>query len=214
MGGTIQPYYVDPLCKLIYSIDKRPLVQPDERGFYAKYPENSSARMIRQLEKTFPSIISDKIMIFDCDASEIDNDEIIEKPNICFIDGEHTNAAVYSDFKFCLEVCQPNAIIAFHDADIIFKGIQRIKDYLIKNSIGFKGIMLGGCVYAILLNEAVKTYSDKLKPFCKSESDYFKKSRNFLFKERLKNSIRRRIPLIYSGMKLAKKIVISPRNKS
>lgn len=32
LGGTIQPYVVDPVCKLVYSIDKRPDFQPDERG--------------------------------------------------------------------------------------------------------------------------------------------------------------------------------------
>jgi|TARA_Y100000310_G_scaffold9823_1_gene10549 hypothetical protein len=55
LGGTIQPYYLDPSCAKIYSIDKRPLVQPDERGVEFHYPDNSSSRMLEGLAAAFPS---------------------------------------------------------------------------------------------------------------------------------------------------------------
>ena len=32
LGGSIQPHLLDPKCNKIYSIDKRPSVQPNERG--------------------------------------------------------------------------------------------------------------------------------------------------------------------------------------
>ena len=32
LGGSIQPHLLDRHCAKIYSIDKRPLNQPDERG--------------------------------------------------------------------------------------------------------------------------------------------------------------------------------------
>lgn len=210
LGGSIQPHYVDPLCKLIYSIDKRPLVIPDERGRNFEYPDNSSARMLSMLANTFPSVNSRKIEVFDCDASDVDHSDITEKPHLCFIDGEHTNSAVFSDFKFCLDNSCPDSIICFHDANFIFRGIQSIKAYLSEKSLRFEGIMLGGCTYVILLNEAVETYSDKLRPFCQSESNYFKKARILLLKERLNH----RWPLIYRGLRLAKRVVMSPRRWS
>ena len=82
LGGTIQPYYVDLRCRLIYSIDKRPLLQPDERGQIFEYPANSTARMLENLRNTFPHANHNKMITFDCDASEINTNIIAEKPHI------------------------------------------------------------------------------------------------------------------------------------
>jgi hypothetical protein len=136
----------------------------------------------------------------------VDPIEIAEKPNLCFIDGEHTNTAICSDFNFCLKVCHPNAIIAFHDTYLVFKGIEEIKNYLHSKSIKFQGSMLAGCTYAILLNEAVDNYADKIEICTQSESDYFAQARKDLWKARLIN----RIPLwreIYMGYKNFARIV-------
>ena len=45
IGGSIQPHLLDDRCARIFSIDKRPLRQPDERGVDYLYPDNSTARM-------------------------------------------------------------------------------------------------------------------------------------------------------------------------
>ena len=44
LGGSIQPYLVDPRCTKIYSIDPRPFVGPDDRseGWLAVYEGNST----------------------------------------------------------------------------------------------------------------------------------------------------------------------------
>ena len=191
LGGTIQPYFVDPICKLIYSIDKRPELQPDERGKLYRYNNNSTERMLSNLSQAFPSIAEKKIINFDSDARELEPSKIIEKPNLCFIDGEHTNRAVISDFMFCLQVCHPDAIIAFHDVGFIFKGIKIIKKYLAKNSIQFQGFKLGGSVYAILLNEAISAYADKLDTLSINEREYFRNASKKLWKIRWKNRIGR-----------------------
>ena len=208
LGGTIQPHYIDPECKLIYSIDKRPLVQPDGRGCDYKYSENSTTRMLDNLHKAFPSMTK-QLVTFDVDAANVDTSLIKEKPVLCFIDGQHTDDAVFSDFEFCLKVCQPDAIIAFHDAWIVVRGLQRIKKTLIGNSIRFEPIMLGGSIYAILLNDAAEAYADKLKPYAQSEADYFKHAERQLLKVRLKNAVRRLMDsnrvtafLLRSGMRI------------
>jgi len=187
LGGTIQPHYVDPLCKLIYSIDKRPEFQPDERGRLFHYSNNTTERMLKNLSHAHPSIVETKIKTFDSNTCNVDLNEITEEPNFCFIDGEHTNQVVFSDFKFCLQVCHPNSIIAFHDSNLIFKGIKMIKKYLSNNSIQFRGYKLGGSVYAILLNEANSAFADKLKPFSVDENEYFSIARKRLWKIRLRN---------------------------
>ncbi len=203
-GGTVQQHYIDPLCKLIYSIDKRGHIQPDERDQEFEYPDNSTASMLRNLSDEFPFVDRNKIRTFDCDASEFKTEEITEKPNLCFIDGEHTNKAVFSDFKFCLEVSHHDAIIVFHDTCFVFKGINKIKRYLSDSSIRFKGYMLDDSIYVILLNEATDIYSETIAPFSKNESDYFKEARKILLKIRMKNRIKK-FPLVNQALQWRKK---------
>src|SRR5215472_7948487 len=65
LGGTLQTHLLDPRCALIYSIDKRPLVQPDEYSGTWHYPENSTQRMLAGLRKSFPQSSAEKIQTFD-----------------------------------------------------------------------------------------------------------------------------------------------------
>ena len=53
LGGSIQPYLMDPQCSQIYSIDPRPRQQPDDRcpGYIANYEHNTTERMLELLEK-------------------------------------------------------------------------------------------------------------------------------------------------------------------
>jgi Methyltransferase domain len=185
LGGSVQPHYGDSLCTRINSIDPRPAIQPDERGRSYEYSDNSSARMLANLHSAFPSIDAHKVQVFDCDVRAIDPSAIDERPRLCFIDGEHTNAAVLRDFNFCLEVCEIDAVIAFHDAGIVFRGIREIKRELAARSIQFEGLMLGGCVYAILLRGAIETYGPRLRPFRRNEAIYFSQASVSLQKSRL-----------------------------
>ena len=98
LGGSIQPHLLDSKCRRIVSIDKRPLSQPDERGFDFVYQNNSTARMMETLAKVSEN--REKITTVDGDSKTIDPSEIADKIQLCFIDGEHTDEAVVSDFKF------------------------------------------------------------------------------------------------------------------
>jgi hypothetical protein len=187
LGGTIQPHYADPLCQMIVSIDKRPLSQPDERGINFEYHNNSTDRMLNCLQNAFPEIHINKIRTYDCESCSVGGSEMSQKPDLLFIDGEHTNRAVYSDFMFCVDVCDHNAIIALHDATVIFKGIHNIKKYLIDKSIRFKGIMLGGSVYAVLFNHAIEMYAGSLEIFKQNEAEVFSRAKTDLFRMRLRN---------------------------
>jgi len=187
LGGTIQPHYVDSRCRLIYSIDKRPLIQPDERGQMYEYRENSTGRMRHNLHTAFPQVDPAKLQTFDCDASEVPHGDIETRPSLCFIDGEHTNPAVVSDFNFCRAVCASDAVIGFHDTCFVFEGLDEIKRELAARGERFVGLKLGGSVYVLLLGAAIERYAGALKAFAQDETAYFTKAARDLSRIRLAN---------------------------
>jgi len=164
MGGSIQPHLMDYHCRKVYSIDKRiysrPLEDDNKAEFTPfRYKDNSTETMLEILKQICPEQIG-KIICFDDDAKNINPSLIEEKVDLCFIDGEHTDKAVFSDFLFCLTVINhERGIIAFHDSSIVYKGIMAITRELKKHHIKFRAIKLGGSVYAIALGHS-QPYSD------------------------------------------------------
>jgi hypothetical protein len=153
LGGSIQPHLLDPQCRTIYSIDKRPLEPPDDRGQTFRYEGNSTARMLallRALDPDHPELTG-KIVCFDADARDIDPARITDPPDLCFIDGEHTRAAVLSDFAFCQRVCAPRAVICFHDDWILYPALAEILRSLKRQGIPVRALKLRGSTFAILL---------------------------------------------------------------
>lgn len=158
LGGSLQPYLADARCKRIYSIDPRPSQQPDDRslGFTDYYKENSTERMLNMLRGVGYGDV-EKIECFALDASEVDPSRIITSPQIAFIDGEHTNRAVISDFQFCAKVIRDDGVILFHDFDIIYPAIIEICHQLSKQSRAHLPMRLEGNVFAICLDPSVVT---------------------------------------------------------
>jgi hypothetical protein len=153
LGGSIQPYLLDPKCRKIYSIDLRPLEVPDDRGVRRSYEGNSTERMLANLRRIDPHQVS-KIVCFDSDAKEVDPQLISEGPDLCFIDGEHTKAAVLSDSDFCLRVCAPNAIIYFHDDAVIYPALDKILRSLNERQTRHCAFKLQGVTFAIALGDS------------------------------------------------------------
>jgi hypothetical protein len=153
LGGTLQPHLMDPLCTKIYSIDPRPLIVDDERGQKQKYIDNSTEKMLRLLSEVAPEQLH-KLTPIDSAAFDIDTYTIVPKPDLCFIDGEHTNKAVLADFDFCRKVIAPDGAIAFHDSDLVYKGIRKILAKLQFDGIRHKPLKLGGSVFAIALGDS------------------------------------------------------------
>jgi predicted O-methyltransferase YrrM len=151
LGGSIQPHLLDPLCRRIYSIDKRPYSQPDARGYDWIYQNNSTARMIELLSEVSPD--TSKIITIDGDTKSIDLSQVSESVDLCFIDGEHTDTAVLSDFKFCLSVLKDNGAIVFHDAQITYNGIAACIEHLQKNDVKFNAYALPNIVFVIEIGE-------------------------------------------------------------
>jgi len=150
LGGSIQPHLQDAKCKRIYSIDKRPLHQPDNRGVDYTYLNNSTQRMLDLLAEVAPT---DKIRTIDGDTRQLSPGQIEEKMQLCFIDGEHTDEAVVSDFKFCLEVLDENGAITFHDLAITYNAIAACVEHLQNNGIKFHAYGLPDIVFVIEIGD-------------------------------------------------------------
>jgi hypothetical protein len=200
LGGTLQSHLVDSQCQRIYSIDKRPVEQADEYSGACYYPGNSTRRMLDGLQAAYPGSSIQKIETFDSDAREIDRRSISLKPDFCFIDGEHTDKAVVSDFDFCLGVCHPNGIIAFHDANVIADGLMRIKRRLNESKVRFRGFLLPRHVYVILLNDAID--NAEIREASLDEVRYMKEVRWALLKAR----VSRRYPALQKIWRASKRL--------
>ncbi len=153
LGGSIQPHLLDERCKKIYSLDPRPAQQPDDRssGYVAYYENNSSERMLALLRGLMPEGIA-KIACIDLDASQVDVARIRTAPDLIFIDGEHTQRAVLSDFQFCGKVVEKNGAILFHDFYMIYPGIVEICRALDRQGRCYLPLKLDGCVFGIFFD--------------------------------------------------------------
>lgn len=122
-GGTLQSLVADPHCVRIVSIDSRPSFQPDERGEKYYYPHNSAARMLELLRQV-PGAQVEKILTIDAATDTIAPASVPYRPDFCFVDGEHTDAVVVRDARFCLALTGQNGCIVVHDANVIYRGLD------------------------------------------------------------------------------------------
>jgi hypothetical protein len=168
LGGSIQPHLIDPKCEKIYSIDSRPFQQPDDRkpGHLCTYVDNSTSRMLNLLSDVDKNGVA-KIQCFDSDASEIDPNEVYPKPQMIFIDGEHTKRAVLSDFEFCSKVVSNDGAILFHDAWIVYPAIQEIIKSLKRSDREFLPVLLDGFIIMILFDVEMVQKDPNLKSMYK-----------------------------------------------
>jgi hypothetical protein len=151
LGGSIQPHLLDDRCRRIYSIDKRPAVQPDERGIDYVYRNNSTARMLDGLRQVSADL--DKIVTIDGETRDLDPGGVKDRVQLCFIDGEHTDGAVLTDFKFCLGVLDAGGAIVFHDAQITYNGIADCIRLLEDNSYDFHAYSLPNIVFVVEIGD-------------------------------------------------------------
>lgn len=153
LGGSLQTHVQDPRCRKIYSIDKRLFDNvPDVRGSFFNYPDNSTAHMLGLLRPLAPEQLG-KVVCFDADARDLNPSSLEERPHLWLIDGEHTDEAVLSDFRFCLSACRPDALIAFHDSNLVYRGIAAALRHLSDNSVRFAAYRLPDLVFFVALGD-------------------------------------------------------------
>ena len=153
LGGSIQPYLLDSRCAGIISIDKRVLTQPDERGKTYRYRHNSTQKMLDNLGNVSRAQVG-KITTFDSDVGTLNPSAMPFRPDVCFIDGEHTDRAVVRDFAWCLSVVTTPGVIYFHDSNVVFRGLSSIVRCLTDSGVTFHAYNLPTSVFVIELGGA------------------------------------------------------------
>lgn len=121
LGGSLQSFIVDPRCHAIVSIDRRDEVSEDERSELPEYPDNTTSRMLEHLSSVSGADIA-KLTAIEGSTDRLDPADF--RADLCLIDGEHTNAAVLRDARFCRQVVRDRGVIAFHDRILVDDGIR------------------------------------------------------------------------------------------
>ena len=183
LGGTLVPHLVDPLCRHVFSIDKRPSSQPDERGVMFDYKENTTSRMLEALEPHVPASAFLKLTTCDADVSELNADQIPIKVDLAFIDAEHTNVAVFRDFLSTMNFLAESSVVAFHDANLICDGLQNIEYFLQHQGTKFRSFFLPDVMYAIIIGDFVGMAGQALQRFSVDREKFIHQSRISLWKE-------------------------------
>jgi hypothetical protein len=149
LGGSLQPHVLDPSCAVMHSIDPRPLEQPDARGPRLAYPGNSTERMLSNLDRLSQDARI-RIRCYEQSTASLPPTAIDPRPQLCFIDGEHTDDAVTTDFAFCRQVLAPSGgLILFHDAAIIYNALADILKELDEAGEPYRAWALPDVVFAI-----------------------------------------------------------------
>lgn len=163
IGGTLLPHLLDPACRQVISVDKRPAGQLDQRGVIFDYPENSTARMLKTLEPHVPACAFSKLTTFDSDIAEVDVAAVPLKVDFAFIDGEHTTPAAFRDFLNLTRFLAPSAVVAFHDAHILFDAVANVEAFLKYQRVEFRSFFLPGVVYVLLTGDFIALASEALQ---------------------------------------------------
>jgi hypothetical protein len=125
-GGSLLPHLIEPDCIYAASIDKRPDLQPDERARVFDYRGVTTAAMIENVRPYVALSGLKKLSTFECDASDLAPSELGRQLDLVLIDGEHTNVAAFSDFMSMLPMLSENALVLFHDDNLLTDAIENI----------------------------------------------------------------------------------------
>jgi len=121
LGGSLQALIRDPRCVEIVSIDARPDVAPDDRLGQVAYEGTTTEQMLEHL-RSLPGADLTKLRTFDASTEDLE-DVGPFRPQLCFIDGEHTHEAALRDARFCHRV-MGDGMLAFHDRAIVNPAIE------------------------------------------------------------------------------------------
>jgi hypothetical protein len=147
LGGSLTPFVRDPKCASILSIDDRGRTQPDERGKSFDYSQITHETMLSTLERHGLSVA--KIQVFDGSVSAYSGNDA--RYDLLFIDGEHTDWACFRDFIHGMKLMKSDAIVAFHDSNIIWKSLKLIQEYLASTHIRYEFYKAAGSQVSCVL---------------------------------------------------------------
>jgi len=180
LGGSLVPHLLDARCRHIYSIDKRPPAQPDERGVAFTYDNNSTQRMLDILARNVPALSLSKLETRDVDCANLTAQDIVARPDIVLIDAEHTNVAVVSDFLNVFKFCKEDTIFCFHDANLIPDGLRNIESILKYLGVPHQAFVLPDVIFAICAGRFAEICEKELKQYAFEKNRYFEEAKKSL----------------------------------
>lgn len=183
MGGTLLPHVNDARCRRVISIDKRPDAQPDERGQMFEYVHMNTNIMFDAIRPFVSLAELQKVTAIDADASQVSPYTIGDAIDLALIDGEHTNVAAYSDFFSVLPNLASDALVAFHDTNLVSDAIKNIQVYLSYSGIAHRLFCLPACVSVIALRGSIGAASEAFAPYALGEAAYIRSSKQNLREE-------------------------------
>jgi hypothetical protein len=110
-----------------------------------------------------PAEMLRKLITFECDASELRTKTISERVDLVLIDGEHTDRAAFRDFLSILPLVKDDAVIVFHDAQLIHDAIFNIESMLNYVGKSFYGCFALDNVYAMGLGSSSALVENSLR---------------------------------------------------
>jgi hypothetical protein len=182
LGGSIFPHFVDARCASIVSVDPRPPSQPDERGKTFDYEGNSSARMIEVLSVAAGENAANKVRVIDQDIMEVSPAEVGQGIHFTLIDAEHTNRAAFRDFTCALRMIESNAIIAFHDSNLLVDALWNIEAFLSFIGRAHRGFYLPDVIYAVAFGNLIDTATAALGAYCLDPEGFYRSSKSSLWR--------------------------------
>lgn len=171
-GGSLLPYLYDEACAHIISIDPRPTAINDERATAILYPADGEEQMLANL-KAFAPV--DRIKTIRADIRDA-SPAGLPKAQLALIDGEHTNVACFSDAERLLDFIDQDAVILFHDANLIADALQnymRMLDRLHRPNVLF---IVEDCVAVIGLGRYCEAVAQEFGPIAFPLNTYIQKA--------------------------------------
>ncbi|MGB7973242.1 MAG: class I SAM-dependent methyltransferase [Roseiarcus sp.] len=177
IGGTLAPHLADPYCYAAISIDPRPSEQEDARGRSFIYNGNSTSRMIEVLQQALPEGCLAKLSTFDLDAAEVCHADLPARAELLLIDGRHTTTAAFSDAMSLVPAMASDAIISFHDSNLVADAIQNFERYLACAGVEFATVFLRDQVCAIGLRGMAERVAQELGPYALDRTQFLSEAR-------------------------------------
>jgi hypothetical protein len=151
LGGSLQAVIADPACRVVVSIDPHIDSAPDDRGRPSRYSEVTTEAMRANLARV-PGADLAKLVCLESSTLQLDPNAV-ERPDLCFVDGEHTAAAALRDARFCRRALRDDGCVVFHDAQIVYRGIKRFLDDLAAQETAFTAYTLPSALFVVELGK-------------------------------------------------------------
>jgi hypothetical protein len=94
-----------------------------------------------------------KLETIEADASRIDPNALDVVPDLCLIDGLHTDEAVVADFSLCRALAGDDCVFVFHDSEMIYGGFERIVAELENEGVPFGAYPLPEILFVLEIGD-------------------------------------------------------------